>query len=88
MGEKAPACAPLIVMMPMTSGLIRVRAANDMAAGEMRATAAGLNVPRAVSTEAQKKNTHGHDRDAAADARMQALTSRSMVPFFLAMPKK
>ena len=42
--------------MPITSGLIRVRAANDIAAGVIKATAAGLNVPRAVSTEAQKKN--------------------------------
>src|SRR6476620_7349671 len=87
-GEKAPACAPLIVMMPMTNGLIFVLAANDIAAGEINATAAGLNVPSAVSTEAQKKNTHGTTVTRPRTARIQALTRRSIVPFFLAMPKK
>ena len=87
-GENAPACAPLIVMMPMTSGLIWVRAANDIAAGEISATAAGLKVPSAVSTEAEKKNTHGTTVTRPRTARMQALTSRSIVPFFFAMPKK
>ena len=75
-------------MMPITSGLIRVRAANAIAAGAISATAAGLKVPNAVSTEAAKKNTHGTTVTRPRTARMQALTSRSMVPFFLAMPKK
>lgn len=87
-GENAPACAPLIVMMPITSGLIRVRAAKDIAAGEIKATAAGLNVPRAVSTEAQKKNTHGTIVTRPRTPRIQALTRRSIVPFFFAIPKK
>src|SRR6478735_9520530 len=87
-GENAPAWAPLIVMMPITSGLIRVRAAKDIAAGEISATAAGLKVPSAVSTEAEKKNTQGTITVRPPTARMQALTRRSIVPFLLAMPKK
>ena len=55
-------------MMPITSGLIRVRAANAIAAGAIGATAAGLKVPSAVSTEAAKKNTHGTTVATAADA--------------------
>ena len=75
-------------MMPITSGLIRVRAANDIAAGAISATAAGLNVPSAVAPRRQKKNTHGTTVTRPRTARMQALTRRSMVPFFLAIPKK
>lgn len=75
-------------MMPMTSGLMPVRAANAMAAGTMSATAAGLKVPSAVSTEATKKNTQGTTVTRPCTALMQLLTSRSMVPLRFAMPKK
>lgn len=87
-GEKAPAWAPLIVMMPMTSGLMRLRAANVMAAGAIRATAAGLKVPSEVRNAATRKKTQGISETFPRTARMHALTIRSIVPFCLAMPKK
>lgn len=72
----------------MTTPLMPDSVANSMAAGARRATAAGEKVPRAVSTEAMKKNTHGMRAIRPPTALTQARTITSMVPLACAIEKK
>ena len=88
MGEKPPACAPWITIMPIMSGLILCLAAKLRAIGAMMATAAGERAPTAVITAVMANMTHGIRATLLPTSRTAPRTSRSMVPLFCAMANR
>ncbi len=87
-GEKPPACAPLMISTPITSGLIPARRAAGIAAGASRATAAGEKVPMEVSPAAVRKNAQGSSAVRCPNQLSSRATITSTVPLRLATAKK
>jgi predicted lysophospholipase L1 biosynthesis ABC-type transport system permease subunit len=88
MGEKPPAWAPWITIMPIIRGLILCFAAKLSAIGAMIATAAGDRAPTAVMTAVMANMTHGIRATLLPTILTAPRTSRSMVPLFWAIAKR
>ena len=87
-GEKPPACAPWITIMPISRALILYRLAKVSAMGAMIATAAGPSAPRAVSTAVMPNITHGMNATRPRTSCRAPRTIRSTVPLFCAIAKR
>ena len=88
MGENPPAVAPLTIIRPISTGLIRYLTANPRPIGATIATAAGTTEPTMVSTDVTRNITHGIIATRPPTPRTAACTSQSTVPLLLAIANR
>ena len=86
-GEKPPAVAPLMIIRPISSGLMRYCSANPIPIGATMATAPGTTAGW-VRIAVTRKNTHGIAAVLPPTARTEAWISQSTVPLLDAIANR